>query len=533
VGVPRLVEAWGRFLSLWTVAVVLMMIGGAAHSEDALPGTPLTVANRPVFVFRAPAFGLTPQQRAARAGERIGDVPASRLQSPVEITSFIHEGTPGYAVVLEGETLFSLFPGDQEPGDPPLEQVAGNAARRLHEALLVRWEQGSARQFGISVAWTVLATLILLLVIWVLHRLARGLATRTLALRERATNRPLLDWRRILVSLIAHLIHWIKIAFVLVAVYIWLAFSFSRFPYTQPWGHTLGSSMVGLLGKVMLAVVHALPDLATVAVIFLIAHLSVRGLHAMFEAARSGGITAAALQADTIGATRRLTAVLVWVFALVVAYPYIPGSHTDAFKGVSVFFGVLVTLGSSGLVSQVMAGFVLIYSRALRDGDWVQIGDSEGYVVDLGTLSTKLRTRLDQEITLPNSVVIATRIINQSFTRKAPGVSLSTSVTIGYDSPWRQVHAMLKMAARRTPDLLDAPEPAVRQIRLQDYYVEYELNAFMRVGAFKFDVLSALHANIQDVFNEYGVQIMSPNFVLQPAEPVLVPKDRWHAPPAE
>jgi small-conductance mechanosensitive channel len=533
VGVPRLAEAWGRFLILWAVAVVLMLIGGAAHSENELPGTPLSVANRPVFVFRAPAFGLTPQQRAARAAERIGDLPASRFTSPVEVTSFVYEGTQGYAVVLEGETLFSLFPGDQEPGDPPLEQVAANAARRLHEALLARWEQGSARQLGISIAWAALATLILVVVVWALHRFARAIAARTLAMRERAKHRPLLDWRRILVSVFAQVIHWIKIALVLVAVYIWLAFTFSRFPYTRPWGETLGSSMVGLLGKVMLAVLHALPDLATVAVIFLIARLSVRGLHAMFEAARSTGVAAAALQADTIGATRRLTAVLVWVFALVVAYPYIPGSHTDAFKGISVFFGVLVTLGSSGLVSQIMAGFVLIYSRALRKGDWVQIGEAEGYVVDLGALSTKLRTRLDQEITLPNSVVIATRIVNQSFTRKAAGVSLSTSITIGYDSPWRQVHAMLKMAAKRTPELLDTIEPTVRQIHLLDYYVEYELNVFMHAGAFKFDVLSALHSHIQDVFNEYGVQIMSPNFVLQPAEPVLVPKDRWHAPPAE
>jgi small-conductance mechanosensitive channel len=182
-----------------------------------------------------------------------------------------------------------------------------------------------------------------------------------------------------------------------------------------------------------------------------------------------------------------------------------------------------------------MSGFVLIYSRALRPGDYVQIGESEGYVVELGTLSTKLRNRLDQEVTLPNSVVVATRILNSSDTTKAPhgSIALSTSVTIGYDSPWRQVHAMLVMAATRTPDLLSEPPPAVRQVRLQDFYPEYELNVFMRAGAPKYDVLSVLHGHIQDVFNEYGVQIMSPNFVLQPATPVLVAKEHWRAAPAE
>jgi len=156
-------------------------------------------------------------------------------------------------------------------------------------------------------------------------------------------------------------------------------------------------------------------------------------------------------------------------------------------------------------------------------------------VVELGTLSTKLRNRLDQEVTLPNSVVVGTRILNSSDTTKASrvGIAISTTVTIGYDTPWRQVHAMLAMAAARTPDLLSEPPPTVRQVKLQDFYPEYELNVFMRAGAPKYDVLSALHGHIQDVFNEYGVQIMSPNFVLQPATPVLVAKEDWRAAPAD
>ncbi|MDM0021684.1 mechanosensitive ion channel family protein [Variovorax saccharolyticus] len=511
--------------------------GGAAAQEPSTPdtGAALKVWNRPVFVFRVPMFGLSPQQRAQRAAERIGDIPAASLGAPVEVASFAHEGLPGYAVMLEGATLFAIFASDLEPGDPALAQVAGQAAARLHQALLARKSQSSTRQFASSLGWVALASGLLVAVLLALQAVGRRVEARMQGLRSRAAARPLFDPRRIGVAALGRAVQWFKFALMLMAVYVWLAYVLTRFPYTRPWGETLDASLIAVASRVAVAVLHALPDLAMVAFIFLLAHLGVRGLHALFNAAHATGVKMAALQSDTIGATRRLTVVLVWLFALVVAYPFIPGSDSNAFKGLSVFFGVLVTLGSSGLVSQIMSGFVLIYSRALRPGDYVQIGESEGYVVELGTLSTKLRNRLDQEVTLPNSVVVGTRILNSSDTTKTSGggIAVSTSVTIGYDSPWRQVQAMLVMAAGRTPDLLAEPRPTVRQVRLQDFYVEYELNVFMRAGAPKYDVLNILHGHIQDVFNEYGVQIMSPNFVLQPATPVLVAREDWRPAPAE
>lgn len=515
------------------LALILTVWAGAVGAQEAPPaGAPLTVSNREVFVFRSPMFGLTAQQRSARAAERIGQLPFSRLRSMPQANGFTHEGMEGYAIMVDGGTVFTVFESDREPGDPPLEQVAASAARRLHDALEVRADQMNGRQFAASAGWTALATLILAAFVFVLQRTALRVSDRTGPLRARFENRKLLDWRRMVALGLIGAVHWIKIAIILVAVYLWLAYVLTRFPYTQPWGETLGSSVIGLATKLVTGIIHSLPDLATVAAIFVLAHLAIRGLHAIFEAARSSGVSVAALQPDTIGATRRLTAALVWVFALVMAYPFIPGSHSDAFKGLSVFFGVLVTLGSSGTVSQVMAGFVLIYARALRVGDFVKIGESEGYVIEMGVLSTKLRNHVDQVVTLPNTVVVAASILNQSDTSKARGISVTTSVTIGYDSPWRQVHAMLALAAGRTAELLSEPPPVVRQLQLQDFYVEYELNVFIRDGAPKYDVVNELNGHIQDVFNEYGVQIMSPHFVLQPAAPVVVPKEALHAPPA-
>jgi small-conductance mechanosensitive channel len=223
---------------------------------------------------------------------------------------------------------------------------------------------------------------------------------------------------------------------------------------------------------------------------------------------------------------------LVWLFAMVVAYPYLPGSQTDAFKGVSVFIGLLVTFGSSGLVNQIMSGFMITYSRALRVGDYVKIGDVEGTVMHLGVLSTKIKTLRREEVTVPNAVVVATTTTDYSRTGDTDGVLTPTSVTIGYDTPWRQVQALLLLAAERTPGLRQEPKPVVIQAELEDFYVKYSLFVSLKRQQTRFVTLNALHANIQDLFNEYGVQIMSPNYVLDPAAAKVVPKKGWFAAPA-
>jgi small-conductance mechanosensitive channel len=189
----------------------------------------------------------------------------------------------------------------------------------------------------------------------------------------------------------------------------------------------------------------------------------------------------------------------------------------------------MLTLGSSGLVSQVMSGFTLTYSRAVRLGDFVRVGDVEGTVTHLGILSTKMQTVWKEDVTIPNTVVVAQQATNYSRLGDTEGVYIPTSVTIGYDAPWRQVHAMLLQAAERTAGFRREPKPMVLQAGLEDFYVKYTLFACLERQDQRPFVMAALHANIQDVFNEYGVQIMSPNY---PAAPKVVPKKDWFAAPA-
>jgi small-conductance mechanosensitive channel len=226
--------------------------------------------------------------------------------------------------------------------------------------------------------------------------------------------------------------------------------------------------------------------------------------------------------------------VAVILFALVMAYPYLPGSDSEAFKGMSVLVGLMVTVGGSSLFGQAASGLVLMYSRTLRVGEYVRIDNHEGTVTKLGSFTTRIRTGLGEELTLPNSLVLSTVTKNYSRTVSGPGYVVDTAVTIGYDTPWRQVEAMLLEAARRTPGVLSTPAPRVFQTALTDFYPEYRLvcQASPVDPRPRAEVLSTLHAHIQDVFNEHGVQIMSPHYLGDPDSAKVVPREDWYRAPA-
>jgi small-conductance mechanosensitive channel len=314
---------------------------------------------------------------------------------------------------------------------------------------------------------------------------------------------------------------------------LWLTFCLKRFPYTQVWGESIQSWFFGQLGMLGRGAIGALPGLITVVIIFVVARLLTRVLVQFFGAVQASRVTLPWLHPDTAPPTLRILIVLLWLFAIMVAYPFMPGSGSGVFKGITLFAGAVFSLGSSALVGQFMSGLVLMYSRAFRRGDYVRVGECEGTILELGMLSTKIRTNKRELVTIPNSVVVGQEMKNYSRLAEETGVIVSTSVTIGYDAPWRQVHAMLEEAAARTTKLKREPPPYVYQMALSDFYVEYQLFAYLEFPNERIPVLAALHANIQDVFNEHGVQIMSPHFESQPEGKVVAPREIWYAPPAK
>src|ERR1700741_4478219 len=280
-------------------------------------------------------------------------------------------------------------------------------------------------------------------------------------------------------------------------------------------------------------VLRGLPGLTVVIFILLFTRWLVRMASVFFDQVATGRTTVSWMDPHVARATQRIFAAILWIFAIIVAYPYIPGSQTEAFKGLSVFFGLVISLGSTGIINQIMSGLFVVYSKALKTGEWVKVNETEGEVLEVGLLAAKIRTLEGQEVTIPNSVLVATSTRNFTRLGHPDGMTLSSTVTIGYDAPWRQVHALLKLAAERTPNIRRSPNPYVVQRQLSDFYVEYTLIARLENELQRIETVSNLNSAIQDAFNEFGVQIMSPHFMVQPNATVVVPRDKWDAPPAK
>ena len=533
---------------LWTWLLAALAVVASAHSiaqesapapataqeEEFAPAesaAPIVVWNRTLTTLRAPFGHLTPHERAVAAEQRIASALETMRPDDV-ISTWVQAGTDEGALVRAGpQVLFGVLPADVDGTREGAEREGARVVAELKAILGERTESLRLPKLLKAIGVSALALLVFVSLVAAVARVHRRLHHR---IEERSARRHSqgLDLRPLAWGVLRVLVDLAQLAAVLALAYLTLSLVLRQFPYTRPWGEALGGYVFDAASKLGEAAVDSIPSLATLLLIWLITRGLVRVLSAWFDAIVSGKIESEWFDQQTAGATRRLVVTGIWLFALTVAYPYIPGSETAAFKGVSVFVGLMLSLGSAGALSQIVSGFVVLYSRAIRVGDFVRVDDKEGTVIDIGLLSLKLLTRLREEITIPNAVVAAAAVNNYTRQSRESGLLVATSVTIGYDTPWRQVHALLELAASRTPELLPAPKPYVLETGLSDFYVVYQLNAAIAKPSDRPFVLSRLHGEILDAFNEFGVQIMSPNFEAQPDGKVWVPREQWGAAPA-
>lgn len=502
----------------WALGIV-----GAAQAAPALE--PLLLFNREVTELRAVLGGLSPAERVERAQRRFAALSAADEAQPLQLRALDQGGHRGLTLLVGDKPLFSLLEADLDPEERlPLQAAAERAQRRVHDALLARRAQREPATWLRGAGAVAGAGLLLAGLVWA----ATGLQRRLDPGPQPADATGAMVLRAFLRRLLAAAL-WLLAALLAGAA---LLLVFEAFPWSAPWAERLLQSVRHLGGWLVGGLIAALPGLLTVLLVAVVARALHEAMAAVMRQVQAGRIRVPFVHADTASATRRLLAVLIWGLALAVAYPYLPGSDSDAFKGLSVLFGLMVTLGSTGVVTQLMSGLVVVYSRALRKGDFVSVGGVEGVVGEVGALAVKITTMRNEEITVPNAVITGSAVHNYSKLAGQQGTLVSTQVTIGYDTPWRQVHAMLIRAALATPGVRPSPVPFVYQRALSDFYVQYELFAHIDRPLERVPILSAMHAAIQDEFNRHGVQIMSPHFYDQPEQAVLVPQSRWWAEPA-
>jgi len=517
-----------------TQAPALPSAPAAVTVEPSAQAATLVFFNRPIVTLKATVLGRRPSDRTGAAVKALDEVVESGVISPVEVSPF--EG--GVLVRVGPRAVFGLteLDVDQLSGES-LDGVAQQTVTHLRQALDEAREARAPIALLRAAAVATLALLVGFGVLWVIFHARRAVLDRLRAVAVRTVARSgLADVDMLRASRLLEFQHGVATAvFVglgLVVTYVTATFVLRQFPFTRPWGESMNDLLLLSAERLGTGALNAIPGLFTVALIVVIARVVARLIRAWFDAVERGRVKARLIHPDTAQPTRRLLTALVWLFAIVMAYPYLPGSQSEAFKGMSVFLGLMVTFGSTGLVNQIMGGFMITYSRALRVGDYVRVGDVEGTVVHLGVLATTIKTLYGEEVTVPNAVVVSQTVTDYSRLGETEGVQTPTSVTIGYDAPWRQVHALLLAAAERTPGLRREPKPVVFQASLDDFYVKYTLLVSLEKQQTRLTTLDALHAHIQDVFNEHGVQIMSPNYVFDPQAPKVVAKKDWYAAPA-
>ncbi len=506
----------------------------AASSHEANPGYPVTVEGHEVFKIYE-AFGPVPaQERAEKVSERLGKLVYTPSADVAAVTT--NESEYGTEIKLGDIVLTIVSENDAKRMNVARVALAKYYAGQIGNAIFEARQEHSTK-FLVRAAIYALVTLLVyallvcLVVIgsrWLLGRLQRPDAPLIKGIKIQ--NSEILAGQR-LASILAGLVRLLRVAVIFVLTVVFLGTEFKFFPWTRVHGRQLLDYVLAPLRFVGTAVLNYLPKLFYILVILAVMYYVMKFARMLTREFERGNIRIRGFYPEWIQPTYRIVRFLLIAFTAVLVYPYLPGENSPAFRGVGIFLGVLLSLGSTSAVANVVAGIILTYTRGFRVGDWVKIGDNVGEIVSQNLLATHLQTFQKEEVVIPNSVILNSHVVNYSLVGQTEGILLHTSATIGYDTPWRTVHQLMIEAALKTPDILPDPAPFVLQKALDDSYVQYEINAYTRNPHAMFITYSNLHANIQDCFYAAGVEIMSPvyhslrdgNKTAIPAE--FLPKD--------
>jgi small-conductance mechanosensitive channel len=476
------------------------------------------------------------EKRAAAIGDRLRAVAADR-GVPIESLRVI-EKPLGSDILAGGRFLMSVLEVDGAREGVAHQLLAQAIRQRIAEAIAAYRAERTLGALLLKTAYALGVTLVSCLLVLAVHRgfrLAGGFVERRAQGRMaglEAQSFRLIQARQLTAGLRGLILSIKILAFASIA-YGFLQLVLGLFPQSRPLARRLTVIIIDPLASMGAAILDAVPNLVFLAILIVVIRYVLKLVRLFFAGVQSGTITLTNFDADWAWPTYRILRFLVIAFGVVVAYPYIPGSESRAFQGISIFIGIIFSLGSSSFIANLIAGYSLTYRRTFHLGDRIRIGDVTGDVAEIGLMVTRLRTVKNEEVVVPNATVLGNNVVNYSTLAKSHGLILHTTAGIGYETPWRQVEAMLTLAADRTPGLLKEPAPFVLQKALGDFCVTYEINVYCDTPQTMARLYTELHRNILDVFNEYGVQIMTPAYERDPDQPKVVPREQWFLAPAE
>jgi small-conductance mechanosensitive channel len=489
----------------------------AKLAEESVRGVPLRVGGEEILRFKTTISGFTPEQRVAAIDQRIAEL----IKKPDFAPRSIILTDTGYSTDLVCGNAIILTVTDRDAsalGFKDRQSLAQDCCQKLSRALVAEKASHSPRVILIALGSTALATFILIVLLLSLAKFFPQIYRQIESLRGRYIRSLRIQKAELLseeslTEVVVGVCRIIRGAVTLAILLVYFERVLSFFPSTRRLStEIVDSTLIPMVGAISSAVCAYMPNLVFIALILTSSYYLITFTNFIFREIGRGKITVSDFDPEWADPTYKIARFLIVAFTLVLIFPYLPGSGSPAFQQVSLFLGVLISLGSSGAVSNIVAGIFLTYTGAFRLGDRVKISDTIGDVMERKLLYTRVRTIKDEYITIPNSMVLSAHIVNYSSSMKRNGLILHTSVTISYDVEWREVEKLLLAAAASTTGVLTDPAPFVLVTTLDEFYVTHEINCYTGTPHMMAIIYADLHKAILDQFSEANVEIMSPAY---------------------
>ena len=493
------------------------------------PGVPVVVEGDTLYYLFAKRGGHTPQQRAemnaaaiTELGKQFGLQPDSVYTESSDIVTDLMYGNKVLASFIDQDGLWEGCSRDQ---------LAVAKRKVIVEKLKVMKDEHSLWQLGKRILYFILVIigqyLLFKLTTWLFNKLkVRIQRLKDTKLKPISIqDYELLDTQK-QVNLLVFLANLLRYAVMLLQLVLTVPLLFSIFPQTKDLAYKLFSYIWDPIKSIFLGIVEYVPNLFTIFVIWLAVKYLVRLVRYLASEIQSERLKIGGFYADWAMPTFHIVRFLLYAFMIAMIYPYLPGSKSGVFQGISVFVGLIVSLGSSTVIGNIIAGLVITYMRPFKLGDRIKLNDTTGNVIEKTPLVTRIRTPKNEVVTIPNSFIMSSHTVNFSQSARDYGLIIHSEVSVGYDIPWRKTHQLLVEAALNTPGVVDDPRPFVLETSLQDYYPVYQVNAYIKDANQLAQVYSDLHQNIQNRFNEEGIEIMSPHYIAtRDGSATTIPKD--------
>ncbi len=514
-----------RFLVIYLISFLVIINFPFTNSQaQTLPGNkidgfPVTLNSQTLFLIQAKTGSFSPEERAETITNRLNKFAENNSFSLDSLEIEAPSSTNTYNIVSDNKILITITEEDAKAARKTQQELADKYLQKVKKSVTQYRHERTLKARILAAIYTVIATISIWLIIkiinWFFPQSYRAInqLQETYIPGIRFQNIEFLSSQKVANSLISFL-KFIRVICYLAILYIYIPLVLSFFPLTRGLSHKLFQYLLSAIKLTWVAFISYIPNLFIISLIILITYYILRFIKFIFTEIDRGNISFPGFYREWAIPTYNISLFLIIALALVFAFPYLPGSNSPAFRGVSVFLGILFSLGSTSAVANTVGGIILIYTRSFQIGDRVQIGDIIGDVEEKTILVTRIRTPKNVLVTLPNSTVLNSNVINYSASERDTGIPLilNTTITLGYDVPWRTVYQVLLDAALATEHILQQPAPFVLQTSLDDFYVSYELNVYTDKTLQLPFVYSELHEHIQDKCNEAGIEILSPHY---------------------